>query len=195
MKKLEVNAIDTRFFGLSSGFQLIKNAINVKNEYTGNPRQTHFKRPAYWRLHPVRTGPSQCSCALSNVLSTQWERASEAREAPRYDFPDADLMESLMTLYFTHININLPILHQPTFRRSVAEGLHLRDQRFAATLLLVCAVGSKYSNDPRVIVDGSGSELSCGWKWFDQVQILRKSLFDAPASYELQFYCVGLSDH
>lgn len=63
---------------------------------------------------------------------------------------------------------------------------------FAATVLLVCAVGSRYSDDPRVFLDDTNTPHSCGWKWFDQVQVVRKSLLAPPSLYDLQFYCVRL---
>jgi hypothetical protein len=62
---------------------------------------------------------------------------------------------------------------------------------FAAVVMLVCAVASRYSNDPRVLLDGVDSWHSCGWKYFDQVQVVRKSLLAPPTLYDLQFYCVS----
>jgi hypothetical protein len=40
-----------------------------------------------------------------------------------------------------------------------------RDDGFAATVLVVCAIGSRWSMDPRM----TGAGLSCGWEWFNQV--------------------------
>lgn len=97
-----------------------------------------------------------------------------------------------MTTFFSHINLSMYLLHEPTFRRDISEGLHLRHPRFGALLLMVCAVAARHSNDPRVYLEGSDSTLSSGWKWFDQVQILPKYMFDTPRTYELQIYCVGL---
>lgn len=74
----------------------------------------------------------------------------------------------------------------------MVEGLHLRDYEFGAVLLLVCANGSRYSDDPRIYVEGSDSELSLGWRWFRQVQFLRRaSLLRMPTLHDLQFYCVS----
>jgi hypothetical protein len=59
----------------------------------------------------------------------------------------------------------------------------------------VCANGSRFSNDPRVLLDvdeeKSSSVHSSGWKWFDQVQMVKKSFLNPPTLYDLQFYSVG----
>lgn len=106
-----------------------------------------------------------------------------------YTFPDEDLMDALTKLYFENVNVFLPLLHRPRFERSIQEKLHLRDEGFATTLLLVCAVGSRWSNDPRVFLDG-GMPNSCGWEWFAQVHVPRRSLLDPPTVYDLQYYSV-----
>jgi hypothetical protein len=107
-----------------------------------------------------------------------------------YDYPDRDLMTSLFNLYFKQVNVFYPLLHRPTFERAVAEDLHLRDALFGSTVLLVCAVGSLYSDDPRVFLEGTDSAHSCGWKWFTQVEIVKKSLLAPPSLYDLQFLSV-----
>jgi hypothetical protein len=104
-------------------------------------------------------------------------------------------MVTLVDLYFEHINLYLPLLHRPTFERSINEGLHLRDARFGANVLLVCANGSRFSDDPRVLLDGEKSRHSSGWKWFDQVQMVKKSFLNPPTLYDLQFYSVSMSSH
>jgi hypothetical protein len=101
-------------------------------------------------------------------------------------------MLSLIDLYFAHMNLFLPLLHRPTFERAVAEGLHLTNEMFALNLLLVCAIGSRYSNDPRILLDDTSfSWHSCGWKWFSQVPMVKQAPVEAASLYEIQFYCVG----
>ena len=103
-------------------------------------------------------------------------------QPPQYP---ADLAQTLVDLYFSKINIYLPLLHRPTFEKSVAEGLHHTDGLFASTYVLVCAVGARFSDDPRVfnpdLYHPPGSTL------FNQIQIPKKSL---PSLYELHFHCV-----
>ena len=86
----------------------------------------------------------------------------------------------------------MPLLHRPTFDKSVKEGLHLKNLNFAPVFLLVCAVGARYSDDPRVRLDGVKSHHSAGWKWFEQVQIMKRSLLAPPTLYDLQLYCVSM---
>jgi len=101
-------------------------------------------------------------------------------------------MTSLFNLYFKQVNVFYPLLHRPTFEKAVAEGLHLHDALFGSTVLLVCAVGSLYSDDPRVFLDGTDSAHSCGWKWFSQVQVVKKSLLAPPSLYDLQFFSLSV---
>jgi hypothetical protein len=86
----------------------------------------------------------------------------------------------------------MPLLHRPSFEAGILEGLHLRDDGFARVLLLVCAVGSGYVDDPRVISD-PGSGLQSGWKWFIQVTLGGLALLALPSLYDLQVCCVCLS--
>jgi hypothetical protein len=74
----------------------------------------------------------------------QWELGPHD-ETPNYVFPDQDLITSLVNVYFTNVHATLPLLHRPSFERSVAEGLHLNDYRFGGTLLAVLAVASRVS--------------------------------------------------
>ncbi|KAJ6557322.1 fungal-specific transcription factor domain-containing protein [Mycena vulgaris] len=62
-----------------------------------------------------------------------------------------------------------------------------QDMTFGAALLAVLGVASRYSDDPRVFVEGD-TTLSSGWKFVKQVQTVRK-MFE-PTLYEVQFYCL-----
>ncbi|KAJ7251124.1 fungal-specific transcription factor domain-containing protein [Mycena haematopus] len=169
-RQFSFGAMKNRFFGSSSGFRLISDALTVKEEVLGRPIITQFRRPEYWHMRPWEEGPHD--------------------DKPRYVYPEQDLIVSLVQLYWECVHPTMPLLHRPTFERSVAEGLHLEDYRFGATLLAVLALGSRYSDDPRVFIPGPNSSLSCGWSFFTQVQVIRKSLFDEPSIYEVQLYCL-----
>ncbi|KAK7052670.1 Zn(2)-C6 fungal-type domain-containing protein [Favolaschia claudopus] len=128
--------------------------------------RTRFNlRPQYWKWNRVLTTPS----------------------VQGLDFPHPALMSECIELYFLRLNIFLPLLHRPTFERAVADGLHLRDGGFAATLSLVCAIGSRWSTDPTLAEQG----LDCGWKWFDQVQLAGKRLLGQANLYDLQTYVLA----
>ena len=45
------------------------------------------------------------------------------------------------------------------------------------------------------LLDGEESLHSAGWQWFEQVQMVKKSLLAPPSLYDLQFYCVSIVDH
>jgi len=126
-------------------------------------------------------------------ISNKWASENLGMTVPSYTFPPLDLLESLVEHYFTQINPFLPLLHRPTFQRGIDENLYLIDQYFGAVVLLVCALGSRYSEDSRVFVEGSDSVRSAGWKWFDQVRILRASFFKQTSLHELQAYAVRYS--
>jgi hypothetical protein len=72
------------------------------------------------------------------------------------------------------------------------EGLHLTNHGFAATVLLVAAIGTRPSNDPRVYVDPTQTQ-SNGWKWFNQVQETRRPLAAPATIYDIQIIIVCLS--
>ncbi|KAJ7793139.1 fungal-specific transcription factor domain-containing protein [Mycena olivaceomarginata] len=97
--------------------------------------------------------------------------------------------------YFTNVHPTLPILHRPSFERSVAEGLHLVNMEFGSVCLPAIILASRsllrrglllaYSDDPRVFVDSDVS-LSSGWKFAKQVRI-RRYWFE-PTIHEVQMY-------
>ena len=114
-------------------------------------------------------------------------------------FPEADLLNSLVNLYFTQFNLYLPLLHRPTLEQGIRDGLHLRDSGFGCVVMLVCAIGGRYSDDPRVLLnDASGKPLiplhSAGWKYWTQVQGYKNLLTLAtPTLYDLQIICVSVT--
>ncbi|KAJ6587582.1 fungal-specific transcription factor domain-containing protein [Mycena vulgaris] len=185
-EKLSVGAPPKRhFIGKSSGAVLIKAAIDLKADDgdvdSGPGAPWTSRRLQYWTFKP-------------------WEITAPRTHA--YSFPPADLAAHLIGLYFEHVNVYLPLLHRPTFERGVAEGLHHRDDGFAAILLLVCAVASRWSDDPRVVAPGGtegvgvpkpvGGRLACGWGWFDQVPLVGNHLFGQAKLYDLQYYCLAV---
>ncbi len=114
------------------------------------------------------------------------------REYPFQAFPEPPLMTRLIDLYFTHCNPYMPILHRNIFEQGVREGLHLIDSGFGATVLLVCAIGARFSDDPLILLQGSTNPHSAGWKWFHEVQSVRKAIrLSPPRLYDLQIAMVS----
>jgi hypothetical protein len=182
----------------SSGFRLIQTALDFKSQYIGqsageaanifNPR----RREEFWVTFPV--SHLFYTKFIFLIVYRQWQRGKLDEElnlnASTFSFPDDDLFVSLIDLYFKEVNIFFPLLHRPTFERQIAEGLHNRDAMFGNVVLLVCALGSKHSDDPRVLTEGSNTSRSSGHKWFAQVDTCRKSYNKKPSLYELQMISV-----
>ncbi|KIK64937.1 hypothetical protein GYMLUDRAFT_159957, partial [Collybiopsis luxurians FD-317 M1] len=105
-----------------------------------------------------------------------------------YEYPPDDLLKTLLVLYWEHFHPFYPLLHKPFFEKSLAHKLHLYDQTFGSTVLLVCALASRCSDDPRVLYSDATSKLSAGWKYFNQVELLPKMLATSPSVYTLQTY-------
>ncbi|KAJ7862639.1 fungal-specific transcription factor domain-containing protein [Mycena olivaceomarginata] len=162
-RSLSVSKKADRFYGLSSGVQFIK-AMKLMNGVVG------VQRPEFWNMPP-------------------WEVFT--LEAPRQVFPEDDLLQSLVTIYFEQINPILGILHFPTFQQSISDGLHLRDREFGAVVLAVCSLASRNSDDPRVFIEGTNSEHSCGWKWFRQARPFCAPFSRGTSLYQLQLICLS----
>ena len=107
-----------------------------------------------------------------------------------YDFPEIDLMTSLVDLYFQYENSYLPLLHRPTFQRAISDFTYLYDQQCGSTVLLVCALGARHSTDERIYDYGHGE---AGWKWFNQVMSARDGFEERDLTnlYELQIHVVS----
>ncbi|KAF9268427.1 hypothetical protein L218DRAFT_893492 [Marasmius fiardii PR-910] len=178
LKGLTVNKFfNKRHFGKSSNFMLVQAAMDSRRDVLGDPGfiLTVFakqKRPEFWKAHPWQSKPH--------------------RKDPPLIFPEDDLLFDLVNIYFTNVNPVFPLLHRPTFGRSIADGLHLRDRSFGATVLAVCAIGARQSNDPRNLSEGTTSEHSLGWKWFSQIPLVRDSFTDPPSLYDLQLLSLSV---
>ena len=105
-------------------------------------------------------------------------------------FPPVDLMNTLVDLYFRKTNDHLPLLHEPTFKKGLQTGRYLREGGFGATVLLVCANGSRFTSDPRVLLDDSDHPQSAGWKWVRMVEGTRKLPLAPAKLHDLQIYVV-----
>ncbi|KAJ3901599.1 fungal-specific transcription factor domain-containing protein [Lentinula edodes] len=164
-----------RHFGSSSSRALVKDALDMKKEYTGDAdfvnAKPSFKRVEFWSVHP-------------------WQIRKPEDRPPPFEFPPDDLMISLIDLFFTKIHLLLPILHRPSFLKSVAKGLHHEDRHFGGLVLAICALGARFSDDPRVFEEHTSNERSIGWKWIRQIEPIKGSFTDPPTIHEIQLYTV-----
>ncbi|KAF4591027.1 hypothetical protein EYR40_009625 [Pleurotus pulmonarius] len=165
-----------RFFGKSSGFALLNIAMRVKQEYTA---LAHDNKPNIYRAADIPANiPAKKTFTTTN-----------------YEFPEPRLLNSLVETYFSTINLTIPLLHRPTFESQLTAKLHLRDHWFGSVVLAICAIASRYSDDPSVIdEEGRDPTLSTGEKWFSQIPVVRQSftMSEAPSLYELQFYSLAV---
>lgn len=105
-------------------------------------------------------------------------------------FPPPDLADSLIDLFFLHINSQIPLFHRPTFERQWREGLQEKDAWFGCLCLSLFAVASRWSDDPRVL-DGDVYDIPeaevpdeeckwqrAGWKYFNTAVGMPYHLFD-----------------
>ncbi|KAJ7842224.1 hypothetical protein B0H14DRAFT_2781286 [Mycena olivaceomarginata] len=161
-----------RFFGKSSTMNFIKEAL----EYAGGAYTFDAQRPEFWVTHP-------------------WQHPT-SEIIPSQTFPDDDLLQNLIDIYFQRINPLLFLLHSPTFRASVADREHLCDPHFGAVVLVVCALASRISNDPRVLLTSDATLHTAGWKFFSQIQPLAFELFLQTSNfrwiYRLQLICLSV---
>ncbi|KAF8208774.1 fungal-specific transcription factor domain-containing protein [Mycena galopus ATCC 62051] len=164
-ESFSIENLKTKYYGAASVFALANTAIAARDKSCPKALR-HSRRPLFWDTLP-------------------WEEEAYAQQ-PNYVYPDNDLIESLVQIYFTCLHPSMPILHRPTFERNVAEGLHLTNAQFGGLLLSVLALASRYSNDLRVFVDGN--PLSSGWNFANQIWILRR-LFE-PTLHEVQMYYI-----
>lgn len=107
-----------------------------------------FRRDEYWSPPP-------------------WEDIfwkSQTRDSP-FDFPEPQLMRSMISLYFEHCNSELPLIHRPTLERQLKDNLHHKNVSFATTLLLICAMGANWSDDPAVFLTASDIEAALSAKF------------------------------
>ncbi|KAJ7897627.1 fungal-specific transcription factor domain-containing protein [Mycena olivaceomarginata] len=158
---------DPGFQGESSVAMLVKTAVAIKSGRL-SIRDRKTPAPDPWNLKPWDT--QRCT------------------ETQHLTFPQEHLLSSLISLYFVNVNIFIPVLHRPSFEDGLARRIHLRQDDFASTLLLVCELGSLYLPEHGVS-DGDRSKLA--WSWYDQVELCGHSLRRQPTTYDLQAYCLA----
>jgi hypothetical protein len=70
--------------------------------------------------------------------------------------------------------------------------LYERDLTFGAVVMLIMAVGSRFSDDTRVLLDPNAKyRHSAGWKYFEQVKNFRKTIMARPTLYDLQMFVLS----
>jgi hypothetical protein len=75
----------------------------------------------------------------------------------------------LFNIFSSRIIPLYPFMNWNRFTNQYAEGLHKQDPEYARMVLLVCAVASTFSNDPRVYQDVRGVPVP-GFEYFTKSQ-------------------------
>ena len=188
MQKLSMHSQPFRYHGKSSGLVFIRSTLALKNE----PSRS-------WPAPESNGHHSVSAAAVRRPRSNgrfQWLEPFVEDDFPVFEessFPPRDLVDALVDLYFRHMNHHFPLLHEPTFKKAVEAGRHLRDGGFGATVLLVCAIGSRFTRDARVLLEGSDHPHSAGWRWFRCVERARRLSFAPAKLHDLQVYAVRKS--
>ncbi|GJE89779.1 Zn(II)2Cys6 transcription factor [Phanerochaete sordida] len=150
----------SRFLGRSSHFPIMKAVSKIKQEYA----------------EASRRGGNDVLTNRPQRRSQFWLRVFDyrTRDPPYTDFPEPTLMNELIDNYFRTIHFDFPLLHRPSFLQGVVEGRYITDEGFGAVVLLVCALGARFSNNPATLPPDAQSWQVAGWHWFDQVRSMRR---------------------
>ncbi|VDC07914.1 unnamed protein product [Peniophora sp. CBMAI 1063] len=165
------------YLGRSSATELVRKAFEMRAALAPEEQGSTFKRSRLWK-RPA------------------WLLASEDAHMPQpHIFPDQDLMDELVDHYFANANTLTPVLHRPTFEKDLKSSLHLRERSFGNVVLLVCAIGSRFTHDRRVLVEGDPTWHSAGWNMFMQTRIFDDAslLFPTSHLHVLQAACLATS--
>ncbi|KAF9074634.1 fungal-specific transcription factor domain-containing protein [Rhodocollybia butyracea] len=170
-----------RHFGRSSNYLFLHSAMEYRGDQMAAKGNDPYKQQIEVVMRPEMW------------VTDIWKWAPEP-PTPTYTFPPNDLLFVLIDIYFHEISpYYFPLLHRPTFERSVLAGHHLADSNFGAVVLAVCALASRHSDDPRNKINPTDYEQLAGWKWFRQIQLVRPSFVDTTSIHELQLYCLACS--
>jgi hypothetical protein len=108
------------------------------------------------------------------------------------ELPPANLMPELIDAFFNNTNYIFPMLHRPLFEKQLQEGLHMREPNFLRVVMLVCANGSRWSSDPRVLEDKWPVTLSAGYRWFKQVESWNQNFTRHSTLWDAQIMLVSI---
>ncbi|THU89834.1 hypothetical protein K435DRAFT_280822 [Dendrothele bispora CBS 962.96] len=146
-------------FGESSNMMLLMSALNHRKELSLPEWKSVFariRRPEFWE-----------------VLSLPFQSGQDFLQPqnPNFTFPGPSLMQNLIHYYFLEHDVYCPLLHRPTFEKSISNGLHLHDSGFGSLVLLVCAMGAKnieFYSSHNTLISKAGRE------WFNQISLEKK---------------------
>ncbi|KAF5393267.1 hypothetical protein D9757_000621 [Collybiopsis confluens] len=145
-----------------------------------------LRRPGFWRAPVWEVMYEGLNVDSPELLDSVLEQ-----------FPESELAEELIRLYFQHVNPLFPLLNQHIFDRQWEERVYDKDIWFCALLMCIFAVASRWSDDPRVLPryskQGShGSDFSrTGWHFFNiaiDIHRTHRSLLYTASLFEIQTF-------
>lgn len=87
-------------------------------------------------------------------------RHEEYSASTKCFYPEPDLEEELIKLYFQHVHPLIPVVHPTSFRTLHQSGLAHTSNSFRALCLIMFSVASHHTSDPRVQIDMTGNQQS-----------------------------------
>ncbi|KAF9778873.1 fungal-specific transcription factor domain-containing protein [Thelephora terrestris] len=159
----------SRFYGKSSLLAFTTRAFDDSGEVPTDTDRAHAYREEFW-------------------VTPDWLTSMLAPKPVLFEFPDVYLLWHLVDCYFNNINTIFPILHRPSFVCSIQQRLHETSQSFGAVVLLVCAIGCGFTDDPRVLQVISPDSPCTAWKLFHQANSVQKRHYLPHSLFEAQIY-------
>jgi len=103
-------------------------------------------------LPPCEPGPAY---PVDEFLCARHEEYSAST---KYFYPEPDLEEELIKLYFQHVHPLIPVVHPTSFRTLHQSGLAHTSNSFRSLCLIMFSVASHHTSDPRVRIDLTGEQ-------------------------------------
>jgi hypothetical protein len=157
-----------RYYGHSSSCVLSRDALVLRHDiHSGQPRSSSanrsFPRAEFWY-----------SSGIEKKLLQQHAYGLWEAEKMMLELPPKDLMPILLDAYFR--NTFFPIIHRQLFETQLRDGVHKQEKTFLRLVLLVCANGARWCDDPRVFDERWPVSRSAGHQWFGQFEMWHRNL-------------------
>ena len=183
------------YHGSASVYGLVDSALEFRDgaKYRSTVFQERFpnRRREFWEVQYVSL-PLVLCYPWRDAYQSQWMSPQPGPSSSCLEFPPADIIAPLVDTYFSHSNIYYPVLHRPTFQRLLGQELHQRDHEFGSLLLVVCAIGARFTDHP-YLSDVPPGAVNCRVAyWLSQTRRAMRNSFTSTATlFEVQYFCVS----
>lgn len=162
-----------RYYGTSST-AILFTAAHLYGSQSDNDLTGSLLRPKFWQ---------------DNERMVEEKMDDDILPILPSDYP-ANL-DKLVELYFEHVNCYFPLLHKGT----ITQELQYRklDRSFAGVIMLICAIASKFSDDPSIL-SAENDNISAGHKFYKTYKLkCRRNQLAAPSLNDIQTQIVSQS--